>query len=490
MTSINFKIIFFILLSSCSFHSLNKYSDNSNSTKIKSNELKNEDQLNKNKINKEKLENLFVLNKPSQSVVFEFKKERYLEGIDNKEIDNKINYAQKALQATFKMLSKAPTTGMEHLKIKNTSDKINLNFKNFYNSTSDTSNFDKTANDINVLVLLPFSNKFRSIGEKIRKAIDLAVLESKNNNVKFIYFNTGNDFTSNDFQLILEKLSPKLIIGPLLRENLIKIKSIVINFKIPVFSFTNDNSLSENGIWALGFSPFDQINKIIDHAINCKKRKIGFISVDNDYGRKIYNVVENSEILNLIKDKIFINDKIFKNKDKLRKIVSKFLNYNEKNNKDLLSNDEYDFIILIGDRNFILGLAPILTFYDVDFLKTELFGTSVLNDKTLLSEHSLINAKFPLISEININEFNKLWNLVWSKPNTDHLTRLGYYISKISIWVVSQDINFENLIEKGKNKFSILGNKFVFKPNGNVLRPINIYKISKEGSTEMIRSCL
>ena len=78
MTSINFKIIIFILLSSCSAHTLNKYSDNSNSTKIKSKELKNEVQLNQNKINKEKLENLFVLNKPSQSVVFEFKKEDIL----------------------------------------------------------------------------------------------------------------------------------------------------------------------------------------------------------------------------------------------------------------------------------------------------------------------------------------------------------------------------------------------------------------------------
>ena len=31
-------------------------------------------------------------------------------GIQNNEVENKINYAQKALQATFKMLSKAPTT--------------------------------------------------------------------------------------------------------------------------------------------------------------------------------------------------------------------------------------------------------------------------------------------------------------------------------------------------------------------------------------------
>ena len=485
MTFINIKIIIFIfvLLSSCTSQTLNKYSGNSNSTQIKSNKFK----LNKNKIYKKKLENLSEVNNSGQSVVFEFRKERYLEGIQNNEVDEKINYAQKALQATFKMLSKAPTTGMEHLKIKNTSNKIKFDFKNFYNSIGNTNKFGE---EINVLVLLPLSNKFRSIGENIRKAIDLGVLQSKNNKIKFIYFNTGNDFNSDDIQLIIEKLNPRLLVGPLLRENLIKIKPVIDKFKIPVFSFTNDTSLSERGVWVLGFSPFDQINKIINYATNCKKENIGFISVDNDYGRKIYNLVNNSEIVNSIKDKLFIDERMFKNKDKLRKTISAFLNYNKTDNKDLISNDEYDFIILIGNRNFVLGLAPILTYYDVDLSKTELFATSVLNDKTLLNEHSLINAKFPFISETNVNEFNRLWNSVWLKAETNHLTRLGYYISIISIWVASQEINFENQIDKGRNKFSILGNKFTFKANGNVLRPINIYKIGKEGSIKKINNCL
>ena len=126
MTFINFKILIciFVLLSSCTSHISDDFSDNSTSTQIKSNEFK----LIKNKINKKKLENLYVTSKPSDSVVFEFRKERYLEGIQSDEVENKIDFAQKALQATFKMLSKAPITGMEHLKFKNTSHKIKYNF--------------------------------------------------------------------------------------------------------------------------------------------------------------------------------------------------------------------------------------------------------------------------------------------------------------------------------------------------------------------------
>ena len=77
----------------------------------------------------------------------------------------------------------------------------------------------------------------RSIGEKIRKAVDLALLQSNNNSIKFVYFNTGNNFSSNDFELIIEKLNPRLVVGPLLRENLIKIKPVVNKFKIPVVAY-------------------------------------------------------------------------------------------------------------------------------------------------------------------------------------------------------------------------------------------------------------
>ena len=104
MTFINFKILIyiFVLLFSCSPHISSEFSDNSTATQIKSNKFK----LNKNKINKKKLENMYVLSNPSESVVFEFRKERYLEGVQSQEVENKIDYAQKALQATFKMLSR------------------------------------------------------------------------------------------------------------------------------------------------------------------------------------------------------------------------------------------------------------------------------------------------------------------------------------------------------------------------------------------------
>ena len=81
MAFINFKIIIFIfiLLSACTSQTMNKYSYK-NSTQVKSNDFKNKVKLKTNKIDKEKLENLNVSSNSGQSVIFEFRKERYLEG--------------------------------------------------------------------------------------------------------------------------------------------------------------------------------------------------------------------------------------------------------------------------------------------------------------------------------------------------------------------------------------------------------------------------
>ena len=100
-------------------------------------------------------------------------------------------------------------------------------------------------------------------------------------------------------------------------------------------------------------------------------------------------------------------------------------------------------------------------YYDLDLNNTDIFGTTILRDKLLVNEHSLINAKFPYVHQNKKEEFSRKWQTMWNdKPN--ELARLGYDISKISMWALNQKKSFSDLIKLNKNKFSILGNKFIF----------------------------
>ena len=85
--------------------------------------------------------------------------------------------------------------------------------------------------------------------------------------------------------------------------------------------------------------------------------------------------------------------------------------------------------------------------------------------------------------------FDTKWNKIWKNSKSDHLTRLGYYVSKIGVWAASQKVTFENLINEKKNKFSVLGNKFTFLSKGKVLRPSVIYKINRSGKAVKVKNC-
>ncbi len=131
---------------------------------------------------------------------------------------------------------------------------------------------------------------------------------------------------------------------------------------------------------------------------------------------------------------------------------------------------------------------PILTYYDLDTSKTDVLGTNILEDKILRTEHSIINTKFPKINNNNKDIFRTKWKKLW-KNEPDTLSRLGYDVAKIGMWLIFQEKNFNELIETNRNKFAVLGNKYKFLSNGQVIRPIEIMKIDKLGTLKKIKLC-
>ncbi len=439
-------------------------------------------------VKKEKLQLANKKQSTSNSVVFEFKNERYLEGMYEKKYEKNLKIAEKAIQATFKMFTKVPSTGMEKLTFSKSFQEtkpINYSFKNYYDSLSDKKN---TIIEKTVLVLLPHTGPYKDFGINLRRSIDLGLLEEDRESIKFLYFDTGKNFKNENILTLIQKSKPNLILGPLLRENLVKLKLTVRNLDIPVISFTNDHSLSEDNIWVTGFSPEDQINKLIAYSKKCKREKLGFIGIDNEYGNLVLKFIKRKLKNNVLAETILLQKETLSNKKILNLELKNFLGFKEKSDENDIFIPKFDSIFLIGNTNFVLEVMPILTFYDLDLEQTDILGTSILNDELLINEHSLINAKFPIVEQNQEAVFEKKWNSMWfGTPN--ELARLGYDLSKISIWLVNQELTFKDLIRKNKNKFAILGNKFQFYNNGHVFRPSKLFKINSLGKVKEVVDC-
>tara|TARA_B110000967_G_scaffold143569_1_gene146849 strand:- start:1284 stop:2990 length:1707 start_codon:yes stop_codon:yes gene_type:complete len=469
--------------------------------------------------------------KNENDVVFEFRNERLLEGreLSNQNLKKKTN---KALTAVFKMLKSNPSLENQNLNLKN---EENLNHSIDYSLK-----LNQFPNNIvvkNIIVFLPFTGPYsNNFGNKIRKAIDLSILRFGTDNINVVYFDTGTNYLLEEVELLIEKIKPEIILGPFTRASVLKLKPYIKENLIPMFAFTNDIALVEKNIWSLGFSPEEQIDSIIKCSLDKGHKNYGLIVPNDLYGEIILNrAIDNlSEKSYTSFKKLLLSNTEMTNKSKLESILKRFLDYNKEQNQMLMP--KFDAIFIGGNENFVLEIAPLLAFFDIDSQKVQILGTEKFNVKAIKNEPSLEGAWFPRIldredrneliiynkeedelkkikedlnTEIENNNFRKnnlkakrlrivldrkarikekdftlVWKNTWG-DDVNYFSKVGFDTGILAINFLNQDKKIEEYIENIEG----LVTGFKFAANGYVKKLSSVVEIQKLGKLQNIRDC-
>jgi len=469
--------------------------------------------------------------KNENDVVFEFRNERLLEGreLSNQNLKKKTN---KALTAVFKMLKSNPSLENQNLNLKN---EDNLNHSIDYSLK-----LNQFPNNIvvkNIIVFLPFTGPYsNNFGNKIRKAIDLSILRFGTDNINVVYFDTGTNYLLEEVELLIEKIKPEIILGPFTRSSVLKLKPYIKENLIPMFAFTNDIALIEKNIWSLGFSPEEQIDSIIKCSLDKGHKNYGLIVPNDLYGEIILNrAIDNlSEKSYTSFKKLLLSNTEMTNKSKLESILKRFLDYNKEQNQMLMP--KFDAIFIGGNENFVLEIAPLLAFFDIDSQKVQILGTEKFNVKAIKNEPSLEGAWFPRIldredrneliiynkeedelkkikedlnTEIENNNFRKnnlkakrlrivldrkarikekdftlVWKNTW-RDDVNYFSKVGFDTGVLAFNFLNQDKKIEEYIENIEG----LVTGFKFAANGYVKKLSSVVEIQKLGKLQNIRNC-
>ena len=445
-------------------------------TKSKKNGKLNTENLQNYKVTKKEVtsnnENL-AINLKNDNVIFEFRNERLLQGRNNlNNVDEK--KTKKALSAVLKMLNKNLSSNSTELQLE-----YNNSSKNIDNYIFETNEFSKSQN---IIAFLPLSGKYSNFGNRIRKALDLSILNFGHDGIKIIYFDTGTLFNTEKIISTFEKLDPKFVIGPFTREILQKIKPYAKKNQLPIFTFSNDIAMVENNVWSLGFSPEEQVNSMISCAIIFGYKKFGVIVPDNLYGKIITTQAKKliSENKNNFYEEIYLSNDNLNNKPELYAILSRFLKFSKTQD----THTKFDTIFIGGRKEFVLEIAPLLAYFNVDSKQVRILGTEKFNNNEIKNEPSLEKSWFPMISSKNKVEFEFLWKDVWV-DNINYFANAGFDAGIIAINHVK---NFQNGLEHLNNVAGPVTG-LIFKANGNVEKPIQVMQIENLGKLTNIEKC-
>jgi len=355
----------------------------------------------------------------------------------------------------------------------------------------------KNEKILKIGILLPLSGEYQILGQSFLKAIQLALKDIANKNIKIYPKDTkGNSLDALKAAKKFEEDGIKIVIGPIFHESLEMLDEIN---NITFISFTNKTKDIPKNIISFGINIDSQLEALKKYFDKIEVSKTLLLSPKSEFTYQSESVAK-KDILKFYRTYSYDAnpkkitgeiEKITKYRERKKdlerrvKILEKSDLYKDKKElekleqKHTLGEINFDSVVIIDFGERLKSVLTSFSFSDVTNDEVNFFTINQWFDETLFTENSMQNLHFPSINLKNFKSFNKKYfNTYNEKPNK--VSILAYdAIGLIYYCWYSNNYNFK--ISQLYNKEGFKGLHGEFKIINNISRQkLKVYKVSKK----------
>lgn len=136
-----------------------------------------------------------------------------------------------------------------------------------------------------VALLVPLSGPNAGVGQSLANATQLALLDSRNERIRITTYDTATGAAAAAQQAIAD--GNRLILGPLLADDVRAVTPVARRAGVPVVSFSNDASAAGNGAYLMGYAPAQSIARVVDYARDQGVTSFGALVPNGVYGERV-----------------------------------------------------------------------------------------------------------------------------------------------------------------------------------------------------------
>lgn len=322
---------------------------------------------------------------------------------------------------------------------------------------------DETRN--RVAVLVPLSGPNAGVGTSIANAAQLALLDTGGERIRITVYDTarpgGAAVAANE---ALEQ-GNGLILGPLLADDVRAVAPVARRAGVPVIAFSNDINVAGDGVYLMGFTPGESVERVVDYAKTHGLNRFAAVTPNGVYGerasRAMRDVVEHSGG-RLVGMQTFDRDAA-----SLRAAVTR-----------VAAQGAYD-AILIADSGRIAALAAPMV-RGPKILGTELWAT----ESDLGRTPSLRGAWYAAASDVMFNQLRTKYRARY-RVGPYRLASLGYDSVLLAVriardWRVGRPFPERALRDPGG--FAGVDGAFRFDSRGVAERSLEVREVTTGGS--------
>ena len=135
-----------------------------------------------------------------------------------------------------------------------------------------------------VALLVPLSGPNGAVGQSIANATTMALLDTNAANLRITTYDTASGAPSAAARAIAD--GNKLILGPLVNEDIPAIAATARAARVPVISYSNDAALAARDVFIMGSVPGQSLGRTVSYAKALGLTRYGALVPAGEYGRR------------------------------------------------------------------------------------------------------------------------------------------------------------------------------------------------------------
>ncbi|WP_298305367.1 penicillin-binding protein activator [uncultured Erythrobacter sp.] len=143
-----------------------------------------------------------------------------------------------------------------------------------------------------VALLVPMGGSTAEVGQALANATTMALLDTSAENLRITTYDTSSGAAGAARRAIAD--GNKLILGPLLADNVAAVQTAAGPAGVPAIAFSNDASVASSDVFVIGHVPEQSVANSVRYARENGSASFAALLPEGNYGQKAYSALQNS----------------------------------------------------------------------------------------------------------------------------------------------------------------------------------------------------
>jgi len=143
-----------------------------------------------------------------------------------------------------------------------------------------------------IAILVPLSGRNGAVGESIANAANMAILDTSADNIRITTYDTSSGAAEAAAQAVAD--GNRLILGPMLADNVPAVRNEAARAGVPLISFSNDTNVARPDAFVMGHIPEQSIARSVAYARSRGAERFAGLLPSGDYGDRAASALDNA----------------------------------------------------------------------------------------------------------------------------------------------------------------------------------------------------